>query len=585
MSVANSVRDVASVSSTPILSILKDFNRVTSVDWIVPISARIIVVGANSESMDESTLREYLWDRQDERAMVLLRFCDRDELLEIGQRHGISWFNNKQHIGFNEEVEAADKVSEEMEGDQLEDVLNETNVESPSPVSWFAGQHYDVTVDDGRVIIENKSADKRHDTITNEIKQLAAGDKYVSPLLRGILLSGSDRGDYLRTDFSDATAEGGQYYDDNGAFHPSNKAGLPGQITGMSTRSGSNTGRTYRVVKEAAPIIWQALEAVDEETATESDPVETPGQEVPSEFARRIPKFEKVFEDVELTETNIKEFESILKNNDAIEYWKDYVAPRVKFRDTAKEAILCMLAAPEDKYGNKGRTNAIFYGPPGTGKTVFKNFLTEKFGAYSIDGARVSKVDLTYNKNTGEDGLLVRAHKGLAVIEEADEMDDDALGAALTALGESGTVEIRDMQLPAEVRGVMLGNYRSKEDIIRQHGEALFNRFEFVIKFEQMSEEELDETLDWHYQFFRKPKPNEDAERLKKYLKWVRSFKPEVPDDELQAIMEYKREHLDDIGNVREGNALMNVAYTLARLNHRDVTLEDFESAHELMNT
>lgn len=535
--------------------------------------------------MDEPTIREYQLDRQEERAMVLLRFCDRDELLEIGQRYGISWFDEKRGIGFNEEDEAASKIAEQINDDQLKEVLNTTEIESPSPVPWFAGHHYDVTFDGGRVVVTNEPADQRHDTIANEIKQLAAGDKYVSPLLRGILLSSSDRGDYLRTDFSDATARGGQYYEDDGAFHPSNKAGLPGQITGMLTRSGSSSGRTYRVVKEIAPIIWEALEEVDGESTPESDPVETPGQEVPSEFARRIPKFEEVFADVELTETDIEEFESILENNDAIAYWKDYVAPRVKFRDTAKEAILCMLAAPEDKHGNKGRTNAIFYGPPGTGKTVFKNFLTEKFGAYSIDGARVSKVDLTYNKNTGEDGLLVRAHKGLAVIEEADEMDDDALGAALTALGESGTVEIRDMQLPAEVRGVMLGNYRSKEDIIRQHGEALFNRFEFVIKFERMSDEELDETLDWHYQFFRRPKPNEDAERLKKYLKWVRSFEPVVPDDELQAIMEYKRAHLDDIENVREGNAIMNVAYTIARLNHRDVTLEHFESAHELMNT
>jgi len=534
--------------------------------------------------MDEAVLREYPWNRQDERAMVLVRFCSRDELFEMGQRYAGSWFNERQHIGFNEKVEAANKIAEQIEDDQLEEVLNTTVIESPSPVPWFAGHHYEVTGDDGHIIIKNEPAGQRHDTISSEIKQLAEGDMYVPPLLRGILLSGSDRGDYLRTDFSDAIAEGGGYYEGDGTFYPSNKAGLPGQITGISTRSGGNTGRTYRVVKEVAPIIWQALEKVEDEAGTENGPVETPGQEVPSEFARRIPKFEAVFADVEFTESDIEEFESILADSDAVKYWKDYIAPHVKFRDTAKEAILCMLAAPEDKHGNKGRANAIFYGLPGTGKTVFKNFLTEQFGAYSIDGARVSKVDLTYNKNTGEDGLLVRAHKGLAVIEEADEMDDDALGAALTALGESGTVEIRDMQLPAEVRGVMLGNYQSKEDIIRQHGEAVFNRFEFVIKFDRMSEEELDETLDWHYQFFRKPKPNDDAGRLKKYLKWVRSFEPAVPDDERQAIMEYKRAHLDDIENVREGNAIMNVAYTIARLNHRDVTLEDYESAYELMN-
>jgi hypothetical protein len=40
---------------------------------------------------------------------------------------------------------------------------------------------------------------------------------------------------------------------------------------------------------------------------------------------------------------------------------------------------------------------------------------------------------------------------GLVAIKEADELVDDALGAALTALGESGQIEIREMRLPAEV--------------------------------------------------------------------------------------------------------------------------------------
>ncbi len=41
-------------------------------------------------------------------------------------------------------------------------------------------------------------------------------------------------------------------------------------------------------------------------------------------------------------------------------------------------------------------------------------------------------------KSTGEDSLLVRYHRGQAVVEEADKMDSDAMGTALTALGETG---------------------------------------------------------------------------------------------------------------------------------------------------
>ena len=56
--------------------------------------------------------------------------------------------------------------------------------------------------------------------------------------------------------------------------------------------------------------------------------------------------------------------------------------------------------------------------------------------------------------------------QGLGCYEEADELDDNALGAALTAFGEAGKLEIRYMQLPAQVRGIFLGNYRSREEII-----------------------------------------------------------------------------------------------------------------------
>lgn len=536
--------------------------------------------------MDEARLSEYQWATEDERAMILSRFCDRSALLEMGETLDIDWFDEKNRIGYNEEDEAAAKIAAQVtDVDQLKELLSRFEIEKPSFTPWFWGRHYSVAFENGSIMVEEEPAEDQRDELREQVKELAADDDYIGPLLRGILMSGRERHDSLSTDFSDATAEGSRFYTEGGAFHPSNKAGLPGQLACVSTRSGSSSGRTYRVAKEVAPVIWQALDELDAaREAAENEPVEAPEQEVPTEFARRIPKFEEIFADVELDEDDVQEFESILEKNDGLEYWKDYVAPRVKFRDTAKRAVLCMLASPEDQHGNKGRTNAIIYGPPGTGKTAFKNFLTDKFGAYSIDGARVSKADLTYNKNTGEDGLLVHAHKGLAVIEEADEMSDDALGAALTAFGESGMVEIRDMQLPAEVRGVMLGNYRSEEAIIRQHGEALFNRFEFVIEFEQLNEDQLDETLDWHYQFFRKPKPKEDASLLKKYLKWVREFDPDVPDDSLRKIQQFKRDHIDEIENVREGISIMNVAYTIARLNHRDVSLDDYKAAYKLIS-
>jgi len=51
----------------------------------------------------------------------------------------------------------------------------------------------------------------------------------------------------------------------------------------------------------------------------------------------------------------------------------------------------------------------------------------------------------------------------------------------------------------------------------------------------------------------------------------------------MNKIKQYKQEQIDAIENVRSGIALLNIAYTIARLNHRDVTLADYQRAFELV--
>jgi len=413
----------------------------------------------------------------DEREIIFSRLCERDELSDIGEELDLDWFEDNR-VSYNSEDEAVGLLSESLESvSEVEDALSLVDPDDYH-FDWFYGRHYVIDLS-GDVRVSDGPAEEKWNKIFEEVQQTVGNDDRLRAFLRGVA-SGDPRGGRVRSDYGEAEARGNQHYSDDklSATHLAND---PGLIEGISTRKGSSSGRSYSVAQEVAPVI---LAALDDLAGDNSGPVETPDQEVPDEIGRRIPKFEEVLDDSKLTEEDIRRFESILEGNDAVDYWMDYIAPGVKFRDRAKKAILCMLASPDDQGGTKGRANLIIYGPPGTGKTGFKNFLVDEFGALSIDGARVSKVDLTYNKNSGEDGILVRAHKGLAVIEEADELDEDALGAALTALGESGQIEIRDMRLPAEVRGVMLGNYQSRREIISEHSEALFNRFEFVIKFQ-----------------------------------------------------------------------------------------------------
>jgi hypothetical protein len=292
-------------------------------------------------------------------------------------------------------------------------------------------------------------------------------------------------------------------------------------------------------------------------------------------------KVEKILGDVEVTSEELSEVKDITSELDALSYWHQFVAPSLKYRDKIKKAVLIMLASPEDRHGNKGRVNILAYGPPGTGKTVVKNYLVSKFTAESIDGPRVSKADITYNKNSDEFGQLPKAHKGILVVEESDEMDEGPLGAALTSLGESGEVEIRDKTIPAEAQGVFLSNFQSVQQAAEQWSKEAVNRFDFTIEFNELSDGQKNETLDWHYKYFRKPKPNEDEDLFLKYLKVCLTHDPDIED--LDEIQDYKSNNLDSIGNIREGLSVMNIAWIIARLNLSDVKLRHYKQAHELL--
>lgn len=521
-------------------------------------------------------LDDWLFTETEEIELLLARYYRAGDLDDIGDEIGVEWFTDNKA---RDDREAAFRaVAEHADGtDDLQAIFRTVEPQT-SGLGWFLGKHYVVTSAGDSLAVDTGPPEDRWTDVVTDVEAIAADSEQLRAFLRGII--GADRTlrARVRTDFSDAMARASAHHDE-GRLWLSNQADVPGQITGIATTS-TNSGRGYRVAVELVPVIEAAVDHL--ETAA-SGPVAAPEQRVPEEFDRRVPKFQEVLDEVEVTEEDIERFEAILAAYDALDYWTDYVAPTVQFRDRAKTAVLCMLASPEDAHGTKGRTNAILYGPPGTGKSAFKDFLVEEFGAYSIDGARVSKTDLTYNKNTGEDGLLVRAHKGVAVIEEADELDDDALGATLTALGESGRIEIRDMRLPAAVRGVLLGNYRSRAEIVERHSEAVFDRFEFVVEFDRLSDEQRDAAIDWQYDHFRHQKAPEETNELKRYLAWVREFSPTVPDEELARIKQFKQDNIAAFDNVREGISVMTVAYTIARLNHRDLTLADYKEAFDLV--
>jgi hypothetical protein len=292
-------------------------------------------------------------------------------------------------------------------------------------------------------------------------------------------------------------------------------------------------------------------------------------------------KIDSLLADVEVSAKDRTEIESIVSDVDALDYWSEYVAPGLKHRSMGKKAVMVMLASPQDAHSNKGRVNILLYGPPGTGKSVIKNYLVDKFESESIDGPRVSKADITYNKQTDEFGQLPKAHQGILVVEESDEMDNKPLGAALTSLGEAGQVEIRDKTIPAKAQGVFLGNFETVDEAISQWSREAVNRFDFKVKFDRLSKDKKDQTLEWHYSYFRQPKPRDNEEMFMQYLKICRAHTPEIA--ELDKIQNYKAENIESISNIRQGLSIMNIAWIIARLNLDDVRLTHFKQAHDIL--
>ena len=291
---------------------------------------------------------------------------------------------------------------------------------------------------------------------------------------------------------------------------------------------------------------------------------------------------EIIMKETTLTEEDKQRFTEILKEHDGLDYWKDYVAPVVMGRENMKKAALLMLASMWDKpeYDEKNRINIIFHGKPGTGKSAFKNFLVRDFSAIDINGDRVSQADLTYNKMTEELGCLARADKGIIAIEEADKMDKKSFGSILTSCGETGYIAIRDKKIKAETKGLLLAN-----DISKWAPEVL-NRFTFRIETKKLDDIILSKALDYRYKYWNKAKPSGTIDDLRKFLKWIHDYEPEIQD--LDKIQKFKEDNIKWFDDIRMGLEVMRIALTIGRLNREPVTVDTYMRAcklyHELNN-
>jgi len=343
----------------------------------------------------------------------------------------------------------------------------------------------------------------------------------------------------------------------------------PGKLSlltsrGLVEQSGEKGGkRAYTLIDRDA--VAAAIDTYTEEQEQEPSP-ELDAEEIDTE----------TLDDVDVPDDLADEFRELAEEKDMVNYWADHVAPAIRNRGEVKKALLLQLASMWDKpeVDDKNRINVLLYGKSGTGKSGFKSFLVREFGAIDINGDRASKADLTYNKTTDEYGHLAHAHHDILVVEEADEMDNDAFGSILTSIGETGYVKIRDKKIKAETKALLLAN-----DISDWKPEVL-NRFTFRIEVDELDDIALDDGLSYRYKHWNKEKPGGDTDRLRQYLKWVGDYEPEIRD--LDAINEFKQENIKHFDDFRMGMEVMRITLAVSRLQREPVTIESYTRAFKL---
>jgi DNA replicative helicase MCM subunit Mcm2 (Cdc46/Mcm family) len=272
---------------------------------------------------------------------------------------------------------------------------------------------------------------------------------------------------------------------------------------------------------------------------------------------------------------------------DALDWLWEHVCPEMTGRRRARTAALLSLASEPDRNGVRGRIHCLFPGPGGTGKTVLKDWVKYTMRDAVGCGPDSSGAGLRYNANTGQLGKLAQAHHGTICIEEFDKFEREGWTACYESMSE-GYFEVdkggMSDEIPSQCRVIAVCNEVP-------FPQPLMTRFDFVI---EMDDYDTDETVDVsadQYDHFREAfvEDSDEPRRplLPQYLSWIEDFRPSLDAEthrEVVRLLERLIRERGETGDIRGKLAYLRVAYTIAKLNHRDVSVSDWVRAVELIH-
>ncbi len=286
-----------------------------------------------------------------------------------------------------------------------------------------------------------------------------------------------------------------------------------------------------------------------------------------------------------LTPELIKEFEELVKTGqDLLLYWAMRLNPRLIGMERERAACLISMASPPDKDGIMRRCHTLIWGPAGTGKSILINYIKQYFDAVGIYPEATTKVGLTMDGRSGTDGAMVLAHGKTLVTEEIEKFDRKTLEAMLNAMS-GGTFEVHKGDIHetknAEFRNIAVGNS------IEKLPAPLLDRFSFIYHYEIPSKDAEKKITDDLYAQWLSNKDDYKGTKLRAYLEWIHDYEPEITPEIIEKCQRVKNAYIDlseQKPNIRQKENFLKVAFVIAKINHRALTIKNFLQAIVLVD-
>ncbi len=353
----------------------------------------------------------------------------------------------------------------------------------------------------------------------------------------------------------------------------------------------------YELLRE-----WLAME-LNEDILDEVEELEENKEEAINQIKKEVEELlreskERVQHEVKSTLQQLKEYWEEKKRQGLLfDYMASLIAPHLvgeQYIDVRRAALIVLASYTDLASQHRTRIHMLLTGEPGAGKTEVLKWIEDYLSEYSfkteyVDGTRMSKAGLTIDARGKEPtyGALVKADKGLLLLDEIDKANVEDLNALLSAM-EHGKFKVSvggiDEYFNAEVRVIATSNY------IEKLPAQLVDRFDFIFELKKPSTEERKQEIDLIVDsFFGDVDPSASAYELANFLHHISGFAPRIVPTEKEKIKSLLKAYID----LRKGGltllsrrqfevSILRIAYAYAKIHMRDLKAIDVLEALKL---